>query len=72
MSAEQIAETIGVGSAELKPLLYTLVIAGLLNLERDYFSNTDAVNQYLVMGSPSNELEIQTLFKHVECCTKNY
>ena len=39
MSAEQIAETIGVGSTKLKPLLYALVIAGLLNVEKDYFSN---------------------------------
>ena len=61
MSAEQIAETIGVGSAKLKPLLYALVIAGLVNVEGDYFSNTDAANQYLVKGSPSCVVEIHEL-----------
>ena len=61
MSAEQIAEKMGVGSAKLKPLLYALVIAGLLNVEGDYFSNTDAANQYLVKGSPSCVVEIHEL-----------
>ena len=61
MRAEQIAETIGVGSAKLKPLLYALVIAGLVNVEGDYFSNTDAANQYLVKGSPSCVVEIHEL-----------
>ena len=61
MSAEQIAETIGVGSAKLKPLLYALVIAGLVNVEGDYFSNTDAANHYLVKGSPSCVVEIHEL-----------
>ena len=58
MSAEQIAETMGVGSVKLKPLLYALVIAGLLNVEGDYISNRDAANQYLVKGSPSCVVEI--------------
>jgi SAM-dependent methyltransferase len=61
MSAEQIAKTIGVGPAKLKPLLYALVIAELVNVEGDYFSNTDAANQYLVKGSPSCVLEIHEL-----------
>ena len=61
MSAEQIAETIGVGSAKLKPLLYALVIAGLVNVEGDYFSNTDSANHYLVKGSPLCVVEIHEL-----------
>jgi len=61
MRAEQIAETIGVGSVKLNPLLYALVIAGLMNVEGDYFSNTDAANHYLVKGSPSCVVEIHEL-----------
>jgi len=61
MSAEQIAEALGVGSAKLRPLLYALVIAGLVNAEGDSFSNTDAANQYLVKGSPSCVVEIHEL-----------
>ena len=61
MSSEQIAETIGVGSAKLKPLLYALVIAGLVNVEGDYFSNTDSANHYLVKGSPLCVVEIHEL-----------
>jgi len=61
MSAEQIAEALGVGSAKLRPLLYALVIAGLVNAEGDSFSNTDAANQYLVKGSSSCVVEIHEL-----------
>jgi SAM-dependent methyltransferase len=53
MNAEQIAESIGVGAAKLRPLLYTLVVAGLLNVEEEFFSNTDTANRFLVRGSPS-------------------
>jgi len=61
MNAEQIAEALGVGSAKLRPLLYALVIAGLVNAEGDSFSNTDAANQYLVKGSSSCVVEIHEL-----------
>ena len=53
MSAEQIADAIGVGSAKLKPLLYALVVAGLLTVEGELFANTDAANRFLVRGRPS-------------------
>ncbi len=53
MNTEQIADAIGVGSAKLKPLLYALVVAGLLNVEGELFSNTDAAGRFLVRGSPS-------------------
>lgn len=53
MSAEQIANAIGVGSAKLKPLLYALVVAGLLTVEGELFANTDAANRFLVRGKPS-------------------
>jgi SAM-dependent methyltransferase len=53
MSTKQIADTIGVGSAKLKPLLYALVVAGLLDVEGELFSNTDTADRFLVRGSPS-------------------
>jgi hypothetical protein len=53
MSAEQIADAIGVGSAKLKPLLYALVVVGLLTVEGELFANTDAANRFLVCGKPS-------------------
>ncbi len=58
MNAEQIAEAIGVGCAKLKPLLYALVVADLLNVEGEFFSNTDTANRYLVRGGPSGVLDI--------------
>ena len=53
MNAEQIAATIGVSSTKLKALLYALVVAGFLYMDRESFSNTDAANRFLVKGSPS-------------------
>lgn len=52
MSAERIAEVIGVGQDKLKSLLYALTAAGLLTVEENLFSNTGDANQFLVMGSP--------------------
>ena len=53
MTIEQIARTIGVRSDKLKPLLYALVTAGLLAVQRDLFSNTSEANHFLVKGTPS-------------------
>ena len=53
LSAEQIAQTIGVGVVKLKPLLYTLVTAGLLTVKDDVFSNSPEASQFLVRGRPS-------------------
>ena len=61
MNAEQIAATISVGSAKLKPLLYALVVAGFLNMEGEFFSNTDAANRFLVKGGPSCVVDIHEL-----------
>jgi hypothetical protein len=52
MSAEQIAAGLGVGSAKLKPLLYALAVAGLLNVDGELFANTEVANRFLVWGSP--------------------
>jgi ubiquinone/menaquinone biosynthesis C-methylase UbiE len=61
MIAEQIAETIGVDCAKLKPLLYALVVADLLNVEGEFFSNTDTADDFLVKGSPSCVVNIHEL-----------
>jgi len=58
MNAEQIAETIGVGCAKLNPLLYALVVADLLNVRGEFFSNTDTANRFLVRSGPSCVLDI--------------
>ncbi len=53
LTAEQIADTIGVSIVKLRPLLYNLVLAGLLLVEDEHFSNTEEANHFLVKGSPS-------------------
>lgn len=53
MTTEQIADSIGVRSDKLKPLLYALAAVGLLTVERGLFSNTTEANRFLVRGSPS-------------------
>ena len=61
MNAEQIAATIGVGSAKLRPLLYALVAAGFLNVEGAFFSNTDIADRFLVKGGSSCVVDIHEL-----------
>ena len=52
MTAEEIAQAIGVGSAKLKPLLYALVAADLLTVDGDWFANTPESAHFLVSGRP--------------------
>jgi len=53
MSAQQLADALGVGPAKLKPLLYALVTANLLTVNGDIFSNTPEASHFLVRGRPS-------------------
>ena len=53
MYAAQLADTLGVGSAKLQPLLYALVVAGLLTVDGERFANTPEANAFLVRGSPT-------------------
>ena len=53
MTTVQVADALSVGPTKLKPLLYALVVAGLLTVEGEFFSNTPEVNLYLVRGEPS-------------------
>lgn len=52
MSAAQIADAIEVDTVKLGPLLYALVVAGLLNVDGDLFSNTAEADHYLVRDRP--------------------
>ena len=52
MSPNQLATTLNVDAAKLRPLLYSLVAAGLLQVSEEMFSNTPESQQFLVMGSP--------------------
>jgi ubiquinone/menaquinone biosynthesis C-methylase UbiE len=58
MTAEQIAETLDVDCAKLKPLLYALVVAELLDVEGKFFSNGDTANRFLVKDRPSSVVDI--------------
>jgi SAM-dependent methyltransferase len=51
MSAGQLATNLGVDQGKLGPLLYALVVAGLLTVEEDLFSNTLETAHFLVRGS---------------------
>jgi hypothetical protein len=53
MTAEQIANAIGIGPTRLPLLLYALVAAGLLTAQDGRFSNTPETQHFLVKGSPA-------------------
>ncbi len=52
-TVEQIADAIGGDGAKLKPLLYALVMTGLLNVDGDRFSNSAEADHFLVRGKSS-------------------
>ena len=53
LSCEQLANAIGVDPARLRPLLYVLVVAELLQVEQERFSNTAVADHHLVRGKPA-------------------
>ena len=53
MTLEQIADAIEVKPLKLRPLLYAIAVAGLLNLNGDQFSNTPEADLFLVKGAPA-------------------
>ena len=69
MSAEQIADAIGVGSVKLRPLLYALVSAGLFTVEGELFANTTAANRFLVRGSPFSRVDAHGLYSDLWSAT---
>lgn len=52
LTTEQLANKINVQAKKLRPLLYALVVSGLLRVENEQFSNTHEVDHYLVRGKP--------------------
>ena len=52
MSLEELAKTLEVRPLKLRPLLYAIVLAGLLEVEDERFSNTQEAERFLVRGSP--------------------
>lgn len=53
MKVVELAQALDVGSTKLENLLYSLVDAGLLTVEGEYFSNTPESNHFLVRGKPT-------------------
>ena len=53
LTASQIAETRGMETGRLAPLLYALVAAELLSLNGDLFANSPEADRYLVSTRPS-------------------
>jgi SAM-dependent methyltransferase len=52
LTAEQLAESIGVEANRLQPLLYALAIVGLLTVDGGVFTNSAEADHYLVRGRP--------------------
>jgi SAM-dependent methyltransferase len=52
MTGEEIAKSLAVSEVKLRPLLYALVAAQLLEVEGDRFSNTAEADYYLSQGKP--------------------
>jgi ubiquinone/menaquinone biosynthesis C-methylase UbiE len=53
LSAEHLAQALGVHPAKLTRLLYALVVAGLLTVDGDRFANTPEAHEFLVRGRPA-------------------
>lgn len=53
MTAEQLADALGVKVEKLSPLLYALVAAELLAVEGNRFANTPEADHFLVQGKPT-------------------
>jgi 2-hydroxy-4-(methylsulfanyl)butanoate S-methyltransferase len=52
LTVEQLAAALEVRADKLQPLLYALVVAGLLEVEGERFANTPEAHQFLVRGKP--------------------
>lgn len=61
---EELAQILDVDSSKLGPLLYALVVANLLTLENERFSNTPEAEYYLASGKPSFLGEVHPLLSN--------
>lgn len=62
LTAEQIAEAIGVAPTRLPLLLYALVAAGLLTVQDGHFANTPEAQHFLVKDTPAYMGNLQGQF----------
>jgi SAM-dependent methyltransferase len=53
LTAQELAEKLGVGVNKLRPLLFALVAAKLLTVNDERFANTAESSYYLVQGQPA-------------------
>jgi len=53
LTLEQLSDSLGVKAGKLSPLLYALVVGGLLTVEDDLFSATAEASHFLVRDKPS-------------------
>lgn len=64
MTAEQIAEAIGIAPTRLPLLLYALVAAGLLTETNGQFANTPEAQHFLVKGTPTYIGNMHNMLTH--------
>lgn len=69
MSAESLADALGVDAVRLRPLLYLLVTAELLTVGADGFANTAEADHYLVRGRPGYLGEMHELLSMLYSAT---
>jgi hypothetical protein len=65
LSAEALAEAVGVESARLSQLLYALVLAELLEVSDGLFANTAVSDHYLVRGRQSYIGDLHELYSRL-------
>ena len=53
MTLKQMARALDARAVKLRPLLYALVAAGLLDVDEKLFSNAPEAEHFLVQGSPA-------------------
>ena len=63
MDAKKLAGTLDVREDKLSPLLYLLVVAGLLQVENGVFANTEESAKFLVRGRPEYMGESSGFYK---------
>jgi ubiquinone/menaquinone biosynthesis C-methylase UbiE len=61
LTAEELAAALDVHPVKLRPLLYALVVSGMLLVENDQFSNSSEAGHYLVRGEPAYLGQVQGL-----------
>lgn len=65
LTAAELADSLGVDAGKLGPVLYGLVIAGLLTVEDGRFANTADSSTYLVRGKPEYRGGGYTLWEEI-------